>query len=297
MTDEPAPGNSFRMMDDIALPVEKAVDGPIARSTPLAAGAGCSPRQRRQALPLAALAIEILRVEPALERRFEGRPLAVDDRVPGGVAVAALVDQCLAKNPLEPESKALGGLARGRIERVAFPFVAAIAELVEGASHHPIHGLGRRAALLQPRRISDRSDFDRAHGRIDPHIARHSRRAPARAIDDDMAKRILAEKMRLHEIAKLLEARERAIGQVGPGPPLFVLGKGIEQLGTMPVRIEEFEPAKAAVDCVPWRPRPRLPVRHGKTDRLPQLIHMRVHGCSARDPGPASLPRSMLRVY
>jgi len=30
------------MMDDIALPVEKAVDGPIARSTPLAAGAECN---------------------------------------------------------------------------------------------------------------------------------------------------------------------------------------------------------------------------------------------------------------
>src|SRR6266849_9176378 len=106
------------MMDDIALPVEKAVDRPIARSTPLAAGAGRSPRLRRQALPLAALAVEISRVEPALERRFKGRPLAVDDRVPGRVAVAALVDHRLTKNPLEPESESLRRSAGGRIERV-----------------------------------------------------------------------------------------------------------------------------------------------------------------------------------
>src|SRR5205823_2107473 len=126
----------------------------------------------RERLALASFAVEISRREPALERLLERRPFAIEDRVPGGIAVAALVDDRLAENAFEAEAEAVGGLARRRVERIAFPFITAVAELVEGAAHHQIHGFGCRAALLQARRIDDRSHFDRADGRIDPHVAR-----------------------------------------------------------------------------------------------------------------------------
>src|SRR6516165_5458474 len=44
--------------------------------------------QVRQALHLPARRVEIAGIEPALERRFERRPFAVEDRKPAGVAVA-----------------------------------------------------------------------------------------------------------------------------------------------------------------------------------------------------------------
>src|ERR1051326_2657151 len=93
--------------------------------------------ERRERRPLPSLAVEIRRIEPLLERALERRPLAVDRRVPCGVAVAALVDARLAEEALVGEAEPLRGGARRGVQGVALPLVAAIPEL-ERALHHQI---------------------------------------------------------------------------------------------------------------------------------------------------------------
>src|SRR5208337_1387311 len=90
-----------------------------------------SRHEARQALLLPSLAIEVVAPEPALEGRLASRPFAVEHREPGGVAVAALDDHVLAENTLEGEAQALRRAPRRRVERVALPFVTAIAERIE----------------------------------------------------------------------------------------------------------------------------------------------------------------------
>ena len=79
----------------------------------------------RQGLPLLARRIEIAGVEPALERRLQRRPLAVEDREPAAVAVASLVDRRLAERAFVAKAQTLSRGARRRVERIAFPLVAA----------------------------------------------------------------------------------------------------------------------------------------------------------------------------
>src|SRR3954447_12011729 len=115
--------------------------------------------QARQAVPLLPVGVEIRRVEPALECRALRRPFAVDDREPGGVAVAAAGHRRLPEQSLIPEAETQGGGARGRVQRIAFPFVATIPELIENAPHHQIHRLGSGRPALQARAIGDAADL------------------------------------------------------------------------------------------------------------------------------------------
>src|SRR5262249_1649880 len=66
-------------------------------------------RDRRQSGELMSLRIEVRRIEPAPERGVERRPLAIDRRVPGRVAIAAFVDARLAEDAFVGEAKALRG--------------------------------------------------------------------------------------------------------------------------------------------------------------------------------------------
>src|SRR5215831_12819428 len=134
--------------------------------------------EARQALVLAACGVEIAGVEPALEGLFERRPFAVEDREPAGVAVAALVDRGLAEHAFVLESQSQRRGTRRRVERVAFPLVAPVAQLVEDAAHHQIHRFGGGWRALQERRIVDAADFDDAGRGIDAHIAGDAGRAP-----------------------------------------------------------------------------------------------------------------------
>src|SRR5260370_1451619 len=77
----------------VAAPTPQSADrGDSIRSNTALANSQC-----RQALALAAVIIEIARIEPAFERGFGPRPFAVGDRKPGGVAIAALDDFGLAE--------------------------------------------------------------------------------------------------------------------------------------------------------------------------------------------------------
>src|SRR5258708_37651344 len=95
-----------------SLVLSPSKDAPRVCSSPLP--------KLRQPLPLAACAIEIGGIEPALEGGFERRPFAVDEREPRRVAAAALVDDRLAGEALEAETEPPRRRARGRRERGAF---------------------------------------------------------------------------------------------------------------------------------------------------------------------------------
>ena len=81
---------------------------------------------------LVAVGGEILRREPGFEGSVEHRPFAVDHREPGRIAIARLESICWRKTPskLKPRRFAVFLLASLRI--VAFPLVAAVAEILEG---------------------------------------------------------------------------------------------------------------------------------------------------------------------
>ena len=61
--------------------------------------------------PLTALVIEIVRVQPALERFSDSRPVPVGHREPCGIPVAPLVHRGLTENPFEGEAQAFRGLS------------------------------------------------------------------------------------------------------------------------------------------------------------------------------------------
>src|SRR5438067_4383000 len=125
------------------------------------------PGQARQAHALVALGVEIAGIEPPLEGGFDRRPLAVDNRKPGGVAIAALDDVRLPEQPLKAKAVPRGGGARRRVERIALPFIAPVAELVENPPHHQVHRLRCGGRSLQCRRIGDGADLDAARRGVD----------------------------------------------------------------------------------------------------------------------------------
>src|SRR5262249_27568700 len=129
------------------------------------------------------------------------------------------------------------------------------------------------------------------------NVARHAGRAPGGEVDDDVAQRVRAGKMRLHQIAKLCEAGERPVGEVGPDSALAILRIGVEQFCAMPIDVERLEPAEAAVERLMRRARPRLPVRHRKADRLAEIVAITGHAASGKNCCTASLPRTAVRVY
>jgi len=82
---------------------------------------------------------------------------------------------------------------RRRVERIAFPFVAPVAQFLEDPPHHQIHGLGGEGAALQSRREVDMSDLDHAGGGFDAYEGGDAQRAPARPVQDRVEHRIVAQ--------------------------------------------------------------------------------------------------------
>src|SRR5215471_9531743 len=101
-----------------------------------AAHARCLPHgvQLAQAHPLPALRVEILRHEPALEGNLARRPFAVEHGVIRRVAAAALADHVLPERAFVNEAVAQRRPARRVVEHVALPFVAPVAERLEGVA-------------------------------------------------------------------------------------------------------------------------------------------------------------------
>src|SRR5258707_15461271 len=80
---------------------------------------------------LSAVAVEIAGFEPGLESAAQHGPIAVDDREPRGVAIAAARDHRLPEQPFIGEAEPGGGGAARQVSRNPFPILAA------GSPHRP----------------------------------------------------------------------------------------------------------------------------------------------------------------
>ena len=83
--------------------------------------------------------VEIGRIEPALKGGADAGPFFRNDRIPGGIAAPALVDNRAPEDPLEGKSISLCSQARGSIQAVALPFVAAVAQIFEDIAGEEVH--------------------------------------------------------------------------------------------------------------------------------------------------------------
>ena len=178
--------------------------------------AGLTRRQARKALLLPPLGVEIFAPEPALERRLARGPLAVEHRKPGGVAAAALDDHVLAEDALEGEAEPLRRAPRGRVQRVAFPLVAPVAERIEDVGGEEILRLGRARRALQGGRVHDIADLDDAVRRIDAHEGLVAERAARGVVDHGEEQRVLRARFRLEARAEVVQGRVGPVAEVGP---------------------------------------------------------------------------------
>src|SRR3972149_3981877 len=214
---------------------------------------------------LTAVAVEILEAQPALEGSTAARPFTVEHRIPRGVAVAALSDHVLARNALEGEAEALGRAARGGVERIALPFIAAIAERLEYVASEKKLSFGRQRRPLQGRRIDDVSDLAHPHGRTDFHQRRDTD-GTIRCVDDRIGERIFEDRPTREPIGKSRFARERAIGgHIGPDGIVAFDRVPKRLAGTR--RVELFHAPEPALEHN--RPGPRCGCRiHQRPNRL-----------------------------
>ena len=96
--------------------------------------------------------IEILRRQPALEVALAHRPFAVEHGKYQALSrLRPLVIMCWRNVPSIDEAVAQGGAPRGCIERVAFPFVAPIAQRFEDVTRQQVLGFCAERRALQRR--------------------------------------------------------------------------------------------------------------------------------------------------
>src|SRR5438067_12257507 len=181
-----------------------------------------------QAAALPAGAVEIARIEPGLKRGAQCRPFGVDDREPRRVAVVAAGDHSLPEQAFIREPEPRGGSTARQVQRIAFPLVAAEAELLENAAHRAIPRFRCRRLALQGATEVQRADLDRAVGGLHVRISAHPNRLAAGLVDNRMEQPRLVGAGTLDPFAVVAERRERAIIVIGPVAPLAVLGTGLE---------------------------------------------------------------------
>ncbi len=216
---------------------------------------------------LAAGVVEVGVVEPVVERAPHPRPLAVGDREPVGVAVAALVDQRVAEPALPDEAEADRGAARGRVEAVALPLVAPVAEVVEGVAQQQRHRLGGGAAALELAAEQDAADLDRAHRGVDAQVGAEARRA-AGLDGHDGERHDAGRRDHVVDDGGELVARARALpDEVGPQRVVGLPAQRGEQVVDV-LRPDRLEPDALALEHrVPGRRGGAVPV-DGASDAL-----------------------------
>jgi hypothetical protein len=107
--------------------------------------------QTRERVKLTAFGIEIFRREPGLESTAQARPLIICDGKPCRIAAALFVNDRVEKDAFDAEAEPQRRAAGGRVQRVALPLVAPVAEVLEGVAHHQVLDLRRGAGVLQLR--------------------------------------------------------------------------------------------------------------------------------------------------
>src|SRR5579871_2555726 len=94
--------------------------------------------ESRQADFLPAVAVKIVRRQPALETGFARRPFAVGDGKPCSVAAMSLGDHVLAENSLEAKAKTQRGAPGRRVQCIAFPFVTPATQRFESITRQQV---------------------------------------------------------------------------------------------------------------------------------------------------------------
>ena len=135
--------------------------------------------------------IEIIRLEASARRPPCGAGHSLSSIANQAVSrLRPLTIMCWRKMPSKVKPKRSAARRRRRVEGIALPFVAAIAELVEDMAREQILRLGRAGRALHRRRIKDVADLDHAIGRIDAQKGLVADRSPRGVVDDGEEQRI-----------------------------------------------------------------------------------------------------------
>ena len=149
-----------------------------------------------------------------------------------------LTDHVLAEHALEgkaePECRGPGR----RVQRVAFPLVATVTEVVEDVASQQRHGFGCTGLPLQSRGEQNIADFDDAMDRLDPHQRRVALCLPRSPVDDGPEQRIVGGGLAGEVGREAGLVRGRSIKQVVPDlvgtlhvtPQCRRVSRGIERL-------------------------------------------------------------------
>ena len=121
---------------------------------------------------------------------FTARPLVVQHRVPGGVAVASLHDHVPAEDALERETQPLGGGARPGVEGVALPLDPAVAQGLERLAQEEVGGLGVGARPLRRRDVPDVPHLHVPHRAVLVEVAHHAHGRAGGPVHDGEEERV-----------------------------------------------------------------------------------------------------------
>src|SRR5579862_807864 len=141
-------------------------------------------------LLLAAPDIEVVRGKPLLEAGLSRRPFRIEHGEPRGIAISALDDHVLAENALEGKAESQSGPARGLVQSIAFPLVAAVAEILEHMPRHQVHRFRRAGRTLQQRSEKNAADLNATVRGLNPKVRSVADRFTRRVVEDREEKRI-----------------------------------------------------------------------------------------------------------
>src|SRR5215469_5290484 len=235
----------------------------------------CGAVEYGEAYFLNALRIEVLGRQPAFEVALAHRPLAVEHGKPRVIAIAALGDDMLTERALVNEPITQRRTTRPGIVRVAFPFIAAIAERLECVTRQQILSFGAERGALQGRRIHHVPDLDHPIDRNDAQ-QRDITDGVILRIDDRIGVRILGCGAHGDKRGKLGDIAKRPGGR-DEGPDLIMSGEHRPQIGPVvgPQFLQTTVTALQGDRTGAW---PGLRIRDGQPDRL--AGHRMRFGCS-----------------
>src|SRR5450432_4097865 len=135
----------------------------------------------------------------------------------------------LTKDALERKPETQGGAFGGRIEIVAFPFVATITKIIEDVASEQILRFRRADRALHRRRIKNVADFDHPMLRVDAQERLVADGFPAGVVDDREKQRVFRLRLGFD-----IGAEDRTVGigtieEIGPTAILVAAVGAIEE--------------------------------------------------------------------
>lgn len=149
----------------------------------------------------------------------------------------------LPENALEGKPQAERGATRRRIEGIALPLVAPIAERLEDIGGGEILRLGRGGGALQDWRVDDVPHLDDPRAGADLHQRHRAGCFACRLVDYGIGERVGDRGTLVQPAVEFGLAREGAIAHVGP--ERVMVAKRPPQRGAMGGGVELFEPCEA----------------------------------------------------